>query len=165
MQQQPVSDDGESDDGSNTDAVTDTTDLPSPMEIGVTPPKTAQDEAGMVEGWYNTCITHVWTTDISLLFGIPALQGRRSTIQTYLQEIQESVKEIGDGGILDHTIAKLLPVVTTLRTHLDPSPEQRDLVCKSFDVTDKFAPAQKNETQPRFEKVKSKAKKTKVSFE
>lgn len=55
MQQQSVSDDGESDDGesddgSNTDAVTDTTDLPSPMEIGVTPPKTAQDEAGMVEG-------------------------------------------------------------------------------------------------------------------
>ena len=46
MQQQPVSDDGGSDDGSNTDTI----DLPSPMEIGVTPPKTAQDEAGMVEG-------------------------------------------------------------------------------------------------------------------
>ena len=38
MQQQPV------DDGGNTDAVTDTTDLPWPMKIGVTPPKAAQDE-------------------------------------------------------------------------------------------------------------------------
>ena len=75
------------------------------------------------------------------------------------------MNEIGDGSILDHTIAKLLPVVTTLRTYFDPSPEQRDLVRKSFDVTDKFAHAQKNETQPRFEKVKSKAKKMKVSFE
>ena len=88
MQQQPVSDDGESDDGESDDGS---------------------------------------NTDISLLFGTPALQGR-STIQTYLQEIQESVKEIGDdGGIFDHTIAKLLPVVTTLHTHLDPSPEQQDL--------------------------------------
>ena len=38
-------------------------------------------------------------------------------------KMQESVKEMGDGGILDHTTAKLLPVVTTLRTHLDPSLE------------------------------------------
>ena len=101
---------------------------------------------------------------MSLLLGIPALHGRRSTIQTYLQEIQESVKEIADGGILDHLIAKLLPVVTTLRTHLDSSPAQQGQIPENFDVTDKFAPAQKNETQLRFEKVKSKAKKTKVSL-
>ena len=41
IQWQPVSDDR----GKN-DAVTNTTDLPSPMEIGVNPPKAAQDEAG-----------------------------------------------------------------------------------------------------------------------
>ena len=36
------------------DIVTDTTDLSLPMEIGVTPPKAAQNEAGIVKGWYPT---------------------------------------------------------------------------------------------------------------
>lgn len=34
------------------------------------------------------------------------------------------MEETADEGVLDHTLAKLLPVVTTLRTHLDPPPEQ-----------------------------------------
>ena len=42
MQRQPVRDD----DGKN-DAVTNTIDLPSPLEIGVNPHKTAQEEAGI----------------------------------------------------------------------------------------------------------------------
>lgn len=42
MQRQPVNDD----EGEN-DAVTNATDLPSPMEIGVNPPKATQDEAGI----------------------------------------------------------------------------------------------------------------------
>lgn len=92
------------------------------------------------------------------------MQGRRSTIQTYLQEIQESVKDIADGGTLDHIIAKLLPVVTTVRTHLDSSLAQQGQIPENFHVTDRFAPTQKNETQLRFEKAKSKAKKTKVSL-
>ena len=96
---------------------------------------------------YSLCINNMHV----LLFHIPALQGRRNAIQTYLQEIQETVKEVVDGGILDHVIAKLLPVVTTLRTHLDTSLEQQDKIPENFDVADKFAPAQKNETQPRFE--------------
>ena len=41
-QWQPVSDDG----GKN-DAATNATDVPSSMEIGVTPPKAAQDKAGI----------------------------------------------------------------------------------------------------------------------
>lgn len=96
-----------------------------------------------------------------IFFDILALQGRRSAIKTYLQEIEASVEETADEGVLDHTLAKLLPVVTTLRTHLDPLPEQPAQIPEDFDVTDKFAPAQKNETQLRFEKVQSKAKKTK----
>ena len=74
------------------------------------------------------------------------------------------MKEIADGGILDHLLAKLLPVVTTLRTHLDSTPAQQGQKPENFEVTDKFAPTQKNETQLRFEKVKSKAKKTKVNL-
>ena len=94
-----------------------------------------------------------------------ALQGRRNAIQTYLQDIQEMVKTVADSAILDHTIANLLPVVTSLRAHLDTSSlQQENQVPKNFDVTDKFAPAQKNVTQPRFEKMKPKAKTTKVSL-
>jgi len=54
MQQQPVNDDG--------DIVTDTTDLSLPMEIGVTPPKAAQNEAGIVKGWYPSWVgaSHVY---------------------------------------------------------------------------------------------------------
>ena len=72
--------------------------------------------------------------------------------------------DIADGGTLDHLIAKLLPVVTTVRTHLESSLTQQGHIPENFDVTDKFAPTQKNETQLRFEKVKSKSKKTKVSL-
>lgn len=47
-QRQPVSDDGDEDGG-----VMNAIDLPSPMEIGSTPSKTTEDEAGIRR--YNTC--------------------------------------------------------------------------------------------------------------
>lgn len=65
------------------------------------------------------------------------------------------------GGILDHTLAKLLPVLTTVHAHLNSQQEQPVQKPADFDVTDKFAPAQKNETQLRFDKVKPKANKAK----
>ena len=80
------------------------------------------------------------------------------SVQMYLKEIQESVEEIADGGVLDHVLDKLLPVVTTLCIHLDPPLEEPDQIPKDLDVTDKFAPTQKNEKQLGFEKVKSKVK-------
>ena len=93
-----------------------------------------------------------------IFFDVLALQGRRSAIKTYLQEIEASVEETADEGVLDHTLAKLLPVVTTLCIHLDPPLEEPDQIPKDLDVTDKFAPTQKNEKQLGFEKVKSKVK-------
>jgi len=45
---------------------------------------------------------------------IIALQGKRLTIRTYIDEIDKSVEEIQEAGILGHTIARLLPIVTTL---------------------------------------------------
>ena len=93
---------------------------------------------------------------------MPALQGKRSAIDVYLQQIQESVKTIVDSSLLDHIIAKLLPVVTTLHAHLDSPLKQEDQLREDFGVTEKFAPAQKNERQLSFDKVKSKTKKTKV---
>ena len=86
------------------------------------------------------------------------LQGKRATIGTYFQEILESIDSIIDSDIPDHTITKLLPVVTTVRAHLELQTVQKP---GNFDLAFKFAPARKNETQMRFEKVKSKSNKAK----
>ena len=66
-----------------------------------------------------------------------------------LTEIGNSVENIDDEGILDHTIAtKLLPIITSLRAHLTQSIDDVDDVdIQDFEVTEKFAPSQKNEVQ------------------
>ena len=87
------------------------------------------------------------------------LQGKRATIGTYFQEM-ESIDSITDSDILDH-ITKLLPVVTTVRAHLELQTQQPVQKPGNFDLAFKFTPAQKNETQMRFEKVKSKSSKVK----
>ena len=70
------------------------------------------------------------------------MKGKKCTISTYLDEIGDSIEKINDEGILDHMIAKLSPIVTSLRTHLtQPSDDEDDV--KDFDATEKFAPAQK----------------------
>ena len=89
------------------------------------------------------------------------LQGKRPTIGTYFQEIMESIDSITDSDILDHIITKLLLVVTTVRAHLELQTQQPVQKPGNFDLAFKFAPAQKNETQMRFEKVKSKSSKVK----
>lgn len=93
-------------------------------------------------------------------------KGKKHTITTYLDEIDNSVKNIDDEGVLDHTIAKLLPIVTSLRAHLTQSIDDEDDVdIQDFEVTEKFAPAQKNEVQLSFRKVNTPGrKKTKLPF-
>ena len=93
-------------------------------------------------------------------------KGKKHTITTYLDEIGNSVENIDDEGILDHTIAKLLPIVTSLRSHLIQSIDDEDDVdVQDFEVTEKFAPSQKNEVQLSFRKVNTPGrKKTKLPF-
>ena len=83
-------------------------------------------------------------------------------VHTYNKSRSQWKKLLMHGSILDHTLAKLLPVVKILCTHLDSLPKQEDQIPENFVVTEKFAPAQKNEKQLRFNKVKSKTKKTKA---
>ena len=116
---------------------------------------------------------------------------------------------IDDTGILDHTIAKLLPVVTSLWAYsiqptddndieliqptddnnielIQPTDDNNieliqptddndieliqptddnDIEFQSFEIEEKFAPAQKNQIQLQFNKVKSAGrKKTKTPF-
>ena len=73
---------------------------------------------------------------------------------------------IDDTGILDHTIAKLLPIVTSLRAHLvKPTDNEADFEIQNFEIKETFPPAQKNQIQLQFSKVKSAGrKKTKLPF-
>ena len=47
-----------------------------------------------------------------------ALQGKRHTIKTYIDEISKSVEKIDEADILDHVTAMLLPIVTSLRNNM-----------------------------------------------
>ena len=66
--------------------------------------------------------------------------GEENTIQTYVQEIQETVKVIGDCGTLDHIIAKLLLIGTTIHTRLDLSLTHQGQIPENFNMMDRFAP-------------------------
>ena len=83
------------------------------------------------------------------------LKGTKDTIKDYLLEINTLLESIDDQGILDHTLANIMPVMTTMRS----SVQSKESTAKSFRVTTRFAPAQKNETQLRFEKLKMPGKK------
>ena len=93
-------------------------------------------------------------------------KGKKHAITTYLDEIGNSVENIDDEGILDHTIAKLLPIITSLRAHLtQPIDDEDDVDIQDFEITEKFAPSQKNEVQLSFRKVNTPGrKKTKLPF-
>ena len=54
-------------------------------------------------------------------------------------------------GVLDHVLSKIFAIATSVQAYCKPQTENPapELVC--FHVTDKFAPAQKNETQLRFQ--------------
>jgi len=74
------------------------------------------------------------------------MDGKKKTIATYLSEIQTSVEMLDDISLLDHTAARLLPIVTSLRAHLAQLSDE-DEALEDFDAKEKFPPAQKNEVQ------------------
>ena len=76
--------------------------------------------------------------------------GTKHTISGYLDEIGKPVETIHDEGILDHTSARLQPIVTSLCTHLRiaQSSDNEDYTdIQDFDVTEKFVSSQENEVQ------------------
>ena len=88
----------------------------------------------------HACIHSYYTYTYKNTYAV--MKGKKCTISTYLDEIGDSIEKINDEGILDHTIAKLLPVVMSLRTHsTQPSDDGDDF--EDFDATEKFALAQK----------------------
>ena len=66
-----------------------------------------------------------------------------------------SLGNIRDEGVLDHVMAKLLPVVTSLRAQSAQPADEQHTTPASFIRTEAFTPAEKNETQWRFHKVKT----------
>ena len=77
-----------------------------------------------------------------------------------MQEVNTLLESVDDHGTLDHTLASIIPVVTTLRSSF----QSKESTVKSFLLKTKFAPAQKNETQLRFEKLKMPGKKPSKSL-
>ena len=97
---------------------------------------------------------------------IIVLHGKRLTIKSYIDETDKSVEEIDEAGILDHVIARLLPIVTSLRASIagfrDNEVDSADI--QNFEIKELFAP-QKNERQLSFHNVKRpERKKTKLPF-
>ena len=85
----------------------------------------------------------------------------------YIDEISKSVEKIDEADILDHAIAKLLPIVTSLRNSMAGSRDNEDdsVDVQNFDITEVFAPSQKNEKQLSFHKVKTPGRrKSKLPF-
>ena len=85
----------------------------------------------------------------------------------YIDEISKSVEKINEADILDHAIAKLLPIVTSLRNNMAGSRDNEDdsVDVQTFDITEVFAPSQKNEKQLSFHKVKTPGRrKSKLPF-
>ena len=84
------------------------------------------------------------------------MKAKKDTIKEYLLEINAVLESVDDHRILDNTLASIMPIMTTLRS----SVQQKQLAVKNFEITTQFAPAQKNETQLRFEKLKTPGKKS-----
>lgn len=89
------------------------------------------------------------------------VKGKKETILKYLKEVTELVQFTDDHGALDHTLANVIPVATALKS--------QTLNCQkseisSFSATDKFAPAQKNERQLKFVKLKTPGRKKSKSL-
>ena len=98
---------------------------------------------------------------------IIALHGKRLTIRSYIDEIDKSVEEIDEAGILDHVIARLFPILTSLRASIAGFRDNEDdsVDIQNFEIKELFAPSQKNERQLSFHKVKTPGrKKTKLPF-
>ena len=125
----------------------------STKEIGTQPLTVSQGAIGMLT---------ILSCKILLVYSTTAaLKGNREAIKAHIMEINESVDMVFGGSTLDHVLAKLLPILTTVRAHLDQQQKQPSAVPEKFDVSVRFAPTQKNETQLRFDKVKAKGSRAK----
>ena len=143
-------------DADTPDAIPDEEDQVTILKTHVAPSKAIQDKAGIV---MNRTSCHAYSKmDFYIL--LLALKGKRNSIKGYLKEIEEAVEEIEDGGVLDHVLSKIFATATSVQAYCKPQTENPAQEPACFHVTDKFAPAQKNETQLRFQKMKSTRKKT-----
>ena len=75
------------------------------------------------------------------------MKAKKDTIKEYVLEINAVLESVDDHGILDHTLASIMPIMTTLRS----SVQQKQLAVKNFEITIRFAQAQQIEMQLRLE--------------
>ena len=80
---------------------------------------------------------------------------KKGTIKAYLQEITVALDSTSYEGVLDHVLAKIIPVVTSLRAHSQKTKDQSSIHPTPFVTKESFTPAENNGTQLRFYKVKT----------
>ena len=76
-------------------------------------------------------------------------------MESETEQVLKLSRTINDPHLLDHALATLSILASSLEAHVaDASRDSKAKTeIKSFTVVDKFAPAEKNEPQPRFKKT------------
>ena len=76
-------------------------------------------------------------------------------MESETEQLLKVLRKINDPHLLDHALATLSILASSLEAHVADSQSDPDAKkeIKSFAVVDKFAPAEKHELQPRFKKT------------
>lgn len=72
--------------------------------------------------------------------------GKKREILHYIDEITSAVNNIEDANVLDRMLSLLMQAASSSKVSTEETSQ-------AFTIKDKFAPAQKNETQLRFKKT------------
>ena len=136
----------------NEDATKDTT-TTHLMEI-VTPHPIKDESTGNCNTRACTCISHTCTVSTSAQC-YAGLEQKRKAIKAEAEKVLSYTQEVTDTHILDHTIATLSQLSTSLLAHLPSSTSDQQPT--TFVDVEKFAPAQKNEPQIQFKRTTSSA--------
>lgn len=80
------------------------------------------------------------------------IHAKQLAVESEIERVLKLSRNIKDPHLLDHTVATLSILASSLEAHTgDPDTELKEE--KSFTIVDKFAPAEKNELQPRFKRT------------
>ena len=85
------------------------------------------------------------------------IDAKRSAMQVEAERVQSLSKAITDTHILDHTLATLSKLASTLKANIPTQCNADANQPTLFSLIDNFAPAQKNEVQLHFKRTTNSA--------
>ena len=83
------------------------------------------------------------------------ISAKHLAVESETNRVLTLSREVNDPHLLDHALATLSMLASSLQAHVTDKTRnsEAEIESNSFKVVDKFAPAEKNETQPRFKKT------------